>query len=116
MCENSGVALERARKHRLGAVLILYTQDSEPHIARVTQLISRLKKHICQVYDIFDNSNQEKLSNPSCWLHEIISTPSLKIVLVVSTQILDYFRAILTTCVPSGEPVLFDGNLAFMHL
>ncbi|XP_063866554.1 uncharacterized protein LOC135103769 [Scylla paramamosain] len=103
MHESSGVALERASKHR-PAVLILYAQDSEAHVAMVTQLILRLKEHLCQVFDIFDESNFEKLSNPSCWLQEIISTSSLKIVLVVSPRVMDYFHAVITTCVSSDTP------------
>lgn len=49
------------------------------------------------MFDIFDDSNIEKLSNPTWWLQELICWSFLKIVLVVSPQILDCFHALIAT-------------------
>ena len=50
---SSKVTPEKKAKHR-PAVLILYAQDSEVHVAMVTQLILWLKKDLCQVMVEFE--------------------------------------------------------------
>ncbi|XP_050728306.1 uncharacterized protein LOC127004526 isoform X2 [Eriocheir sinensis] len=80
------------------SVLILYAQDIVAHLSQVSQLKMWLKDVLlCEVFDIFDDTNLEKLADPSWWLQEIISKSSVKIVLVLSPQIENFLHPLIAT-------------------
>lgn len=56
-----------------------------------------------QVFDIFDDTNLEKLNDPSCWLQDIILKSSVKIVLVLSPLIVDCLHALVSDDAKPGN-------------